>query len=473
MSIAGDTILIGAGGNFDSGTPTVGAAYVFSWLGGVWTKQSPILWPPSTTTSTIRYGYAVALASGDVVVGAPADWDGTANTGAVYAYPYACGFGPGIATNRWSMFGLSCKPETLTTVRKFFSGLIPTNYDGGWVVYEKSNTAGAYAKLSLDSAIEQGRGYWFISFNDLTKISFKGSATALSTSSHCGSPGCYEISLTKPTGSATYYYNLISHPLAFDVPWANVRVLCGNTTYSPQIAEQNTILSKTYWVYNAVGGGYDPYDDQGPSNIGTLRAGDGIWVKVYTGCTQPLTLLVPPFDPQTVHSLRAMAPGQLGAGEWYTQLVADAPAAGLKTGKAALGQLNSSLPGFDSHDLPALAPTFTPNLTIAFSHSDWGAKTGDYGTDFHTVHAGSDTWTFQVRSDVPGRRVILSWTNTGAAPQNMSLLDATSGDSGSCAEWEVRIHDDDSDTVIHVASFQLAVTLTGAGSAVPAMEDLT
>jgi hypothetical protein len=74
-----------------------------------------------------------------------------------------------------------------------------------------------------------------------------------------------------------------------------------------------------------------------------------------------------------------------------------------------LGQLADSMEGFDSHDLPELAPFGDTFLTLVFPHDDWGAHAGDYTTDFHGVGDETTDWRMEVRSSEIGKEITLRW----------------------------------------------------------------
>jgi hypothetical protein len=212
------------------------------------------------------------------------------------------------------------------------------------------------------------------------------------------------------------------------VDWADVRVVPNaGTAVTPSDADTAGSVSKTFYIWN--GSSYDAYDDVTPGMVGALQAHYGLWVKVKDPALSSIKLLIPAYGYTAVgmSSLglagRQSGSGQLLPGEWYVRLVAAAPAEGLKDGSHVLGQLRSSQQGYDAHDLQTMVPSHTPYLAIVFPHRNWGAKAGDYASDYHPVQAGADRWDFEVRTDNPRRKIELSWQATGNAPRNMSLRD--------------------------------------------------
>ncbi len=87
LSDDGNTTLIGAYGESDSGTSGNGAAYVFTRSGNTWTQQAKLLANDKVTED--NFGLSVALASNGntALIGAPFEDDsGTDNNGAAYIF---------------------------------------------------------------------------------------------------------------------------------------------------------------------------------------------------------------------------------------------------------------------------------------------------------------------------------------------------------------------------------------------------
>ncbi len=423
VAVSGDTVLAGAYAK----SSYTGAAYLFTRSGSTWSQRDK----QTGAASSDNFGRSVSIAGDAAVAGSPYYDISAGNEGAAYIYTYACGFGRNLTTSQWTMFTLPCQ-STATTVQTVFSGLSAGDYDTRWVVYARDEANNVYTKLGLSSTLTQGKGYWFDSL-DAARLEVTGTATAWSSKTGCMSTaGCYEITLTKPPTSSGLY-NLAGHPFAYDVDWADVRVVPNaGTAVTPSDAETAGSMSKTFHIWN--GSSYDAYDDATPGMLGSLLANYGMWVKVKDPALTSITLLIPAYGYTAVgmSSLRLgggsqSGTGQLLPGEWYVRLIAAAPAEGLKDRGHVLGQLRSSEQRYDAHDLEALAPSHTPYLTIVFPHWNWGAKAGDYASDYHPVKPGADTWDFEVRTDNPRRQIELSWQATGDAPLNMSLRDTKTG----------------------------------------------
>jgi hypothetical protein len=105
---------------------------------------------------------------------------------------------------------------------------------------------------------------------------------------------------------------------------------------------------------------------------------------------------------------RAQAsPAGRGPDEWYVRLTVRSGT--LIDSTNALGRLDDSLDGWDSHDLVEMPPIGPPYLTIVFPHPEWGAHAGDYTTDYRQARPGAGgAWGFEVRSDLP-RTITITW----------------------------------------------------------------
>ena len=96
------------------------------------------------------------------------------------------------------------------------------------------------------------------------------------------------------------------------------------------------------------------------------------------------------------------------AKEWYVRLVAEAPARGLKTQGAQLGELEAA-DAVEKHTLKALEPFGGSYLDIVFVDPDGVAK-GEYSVNFH-VHNDHmpDSWRFTVKTDDSRSDIIVTW----------------------------------------------------------------
>ena len=94
-----------------------------------------------------------------------------------------------------------------------------------------------------------------------------------------------------------------------------------------------------------------------------------------------------------------------------------------------LGLLPDSTRGYDSHDLPELAPFGNSYLTIVFPRHAWGAKSGDYTSEFRKLRGNRwvERWLFNVRSSDPNAQVTLRWEGD---PQRILQAELTDRETG-------------------------------------------
>lgn len=116
------------------------------------------------------------------------------------------------------------------------------------------------------------------------------------------------------------------------------------------------------------------------------------------------------------------------ASAWYIRLEVVVAKARLQDRGNVLGQVVDAKRNYDLHDLIEFKPFAAPYLTLVFPHSDWASKAGSYATDFHSLSAKTDSWVFDVRTDVSNRKVTLSWSSDDSRRLSKSrLIDSTTG----------------------------------------------
>ena len=108
VAVSGDTAVVGAYGEDDGGTTGNGAAYVFTRTGGVWTQQQKLL--AADVANNDQFGWSVALSGDTALVGARSESDsGTTANGAVYVFEAPAATPTPVPTlSEWAMilFGL-------------------------------------------------------------------------------------------------------------------------------------------------------------------------------------------------------------------------------------------------------------------------------------------------------------------------------------------------------------------------------
>jgi hypothetical protein len=88
IAIFGDTVVVGADGDDDSGSSS-GSAYVFENVGGVWTQTAKLLAADGATAD--HFGFSVSVSGDTAVIGAHHDDDNGMDSGSVYVFEKVSG----------------------------------------------------------------------------------------------------------------------------------------------------------------------------------------------------------------------------------------------------------------------------------------------------------------------------------------------------------------------------------------------
>jgi FG-GAP repeat len=428
VSLSVNVAMIGANGDDDGGTDS-GSAYMFVRGGSEWLESAKLT--ASDAAVEDAYGYDVALSADTALVGARYDDDGASGSGSAYVYRFDCGFGAGVAANRWSMIGLPCDPGVPNTVEDVFGdNFDPADYRDTWVVYRRDEASDQYVRLALDSPLVQGHAYWIYS-TESAVWDVTGTRTAYVESAECDSlDGCFEVPITPPDAPTTHRWNFVGHPGNRTSNWSGVVVLVDGVPYTPGDAETAGYVSKS--IHKYTGAVYDAFDDHTPGMIGMLESQEGFWVEALPDSSgHTVKLLIPDGmslgGPPGPPGMQENVPDETG--EWYIRLIAESFNEGLIDRGNVLGQLETSADGHDSHDLTELDPFGEPYLTIVFPHSDWGDEAGDYTSDYHpSMGRIDDEWIFEVRTEDPNREIRLAW-------EPLRVLASEDPDPGEQRQW--------------------------------------
>lgn len=368
-----------------------------------------------------------------------------------------------LPASQWRIMSLPRDPGgAANTVADVFSDDFPeASYGMSWILYERNRTTDSYDTLAEDAPLNLGQGYWIYSY-DAATLDIAGNPTVPSYTPDCPA-GCFEIPLLKATPEAgSYRFNLLGHPFAHDVAWADVRlkVASGGSSalYSPSEADSAGYLSKVLYKYDS---GWVPLDDVTPGMQGSLVEFDGFLVEVLGGgivdTYDSLSLLIPVAQPAVAAAPEVLMSAQAEAHQspapvatfdlwkrnvpnshsvkpdadgWFVRLIATDDANNLQDKGNVLGQLPDSDAGYDIHDLPEFSPMGGDYLTIVFPHADWGEHAGDYASDFHAYSQKNrqDSWQFEVRTNDSHREVTLSWAGLQEVLQPSVLIDNETGE---------------------------------------------
>ncbi|RUM93699.1 MAG: hypothetical protein DSZ28_07050 [Thiothrix sp.] len=315
VAINGDTIVIGADKKSGSRIRS-GAAYVFKPdSNGAW-KQTAMLRDHSGGGEQQKplgergsytghyFGSSAAVSDdGNVLVGAKGGDDISVAepkfSGFAYSFYLTCQSSMDLPRNQWSMISLPCQPPVnANAVGSIFGNFGLGEYGREWAVY-RYDPAASYVKLSLDSPMSQGRGYWMIQngSNESVQLSMPAGSTPTPVdvasylnhdydiSRRCDSErGCFSLSLLN-SGSDSQW-NLMGHPFRTATPLDRIHVVTDSATSPSDCsgtdgctlaqAEIDNILKSVFWVYNE-----GQYQSLGSGN--SLNPWDGFFTAPLAG----------------------------------------------------------------------------------------------------------------------------------------------------------------------------------------------
>jgi hypothetical protein len=96
-----------------------------------------------------------------------------------------------------------------------------------------------------------------------------------------------------------------------------------------------------------------------------------------------------------------------------------------------LGISSHATDGYDSYKI-LKPPVFGSRyINMAFSHDNWGDKSGEYGVDIRSASVGSKTWDFNVQTNIANTTANLTWPNSATLSRKvtLTLYDLSNGQS--------------------------------------------
>ncbi len=336
---------------------------------------------------------------------------------------------------QWKQIALSCDPGGSNIVADLFGDDLSGGYDVDWVVFERDAVNDVYVKMTLTDTLEVGRGYWIIT-------NLESQTVNIEEDFNSGNADFF-LEADPTTGR----FNMVGHPYWYDMDWADVRVVDGLSELTLSQADPgggcqsnppagDCVMSRIAYKYN--GSAHESFDGETLGMEGTLKNFDGLWVKAY----KPGIALrfldrrstpVVPFSEVLVGlpegggtaivadvELETVPPG------WFIRLTAKSGS--LKDSGSVFGQLSDSVERYDSHDLIKLPPFGNESLEVVFPKNHWGARSGDYASDFRSLNRSEKRykWFFDVRSAV-GIEVTLTWDGPPDRISRGRLFDMTTG----------------------------------------------
>ncbi|MBX2883317.1 MAG: hypothetical protein KTR32_25415 [Granulosicoccus sp.] len=170
-----------------------------------------------------------------------------------------------LPNNQWKQFSLPCSPTPGSTVNDLFGDDNLGVYGSDWVIWAYDSNQSQYQRVTLETPLQQGIGYWILQRSGADKeLSMPSTCaiTPLITSPACPvATGCFAVPVVgAPTGSdAGARLQMIGYPLAKSGAVASVNVVTDTgacTAGCPLGSEAaNQIVYPKMWSYN--GTSYD------------------------------------------------------------------------------------------------------------------------------------------------------------------------------------------------------------------------
>jgi hypothetical protein len=320
------------------------------------------------------YSLATNLVSGDANFSEDVFVRGPLNSGARLDLP----------ANQWRLIALPLTPgaSPADQIANVFGDDLTGAYGADWRVYGWDETTQQYTGgtyLPSSTPLVQGEGYWV-------------KRLASETGNHLDMTGALRVASSFDVVlvlSVAGGWNLVGNPYEYTVDWADVRVVYDSVEHDLTQAQTDGKMSRVMYTWN--GTAYQAFNGMTPGAMGTLAAWDGLWVRALASGVTLRVYGAPSGGDRGVENLPR---------GWHVRLTA---ASGDSSDPGnLLGMLEGARPGYDGNDLEEMAPISDDFLTVVFPHPEWGARAGDYTTDFRPLVAPSGQglvrWAFEVRS---------------------------------------------------------------------------
>ena len=176
--------------------------------------------------------------------------------------------------DEWRLISLpAAPPENANTVEAvigddIFAVDTSATYGEKWALFSYNRPLNKYEKLTFNSVLEQGQGYWIIQKTGQV-VTLDLPANSVGTASD------FDVNLTPVQGDKTLQWNLIGNPFATSKKLSDFSVktntaACSDSTCNLDRAETEKIVHNVVWSYS--GSTYKSIE-----NGQTLNAWEGFW----------------------------------------------------------------------------------------------------------------------------------------------------------------------------------------------------
>jgi hypothetical protein len=251
--------------------------------------------------------------------------------------------------------------------------------------------------------ITPGEGYWLRLQTGSTINLVNATPVTVGTNS-------FEIRLQRG-------WQQIGDPFLFAVRWQEVKVIStdvGDPDYLVPItieeAGRRGWIQPTLFRYEPTSGAYE-YDP----DLGTeLIPFQGYWIKANRG---NVSLLVPPISSRAA-TVGASAAAKQSQNNWTLRIQATAGRSADTTN--FIGVAPGASDGYDRADYEK-PPAADGSLTLGFTRSSWGDRSGLYTRDIQAANNNRKQWDLVVTSPKPNTDVTLSWPDVSQLPKGTEL----------------------------------------------------
>jgi hypothetical protein len=261
-----------------------------------------------------------------------------------------------------------------------------------WRAYAYDSSAGGnieFSSADIRFKPVPGRAFWLIS-REAHRVDTKPIA-GFSTSTE----GEYSITLKQG-------WNLFGNPFDFPVEWNAVR-------------RDTTVVSDPV-AFDPALGKIGAYAEATPS---VLAPFEGYFIHATQAATLWVAARKAPTPVAPGAALIAGSAASEAGNLWCFRLQGSNEQA--VDGSNLFGVHTAAAEGFDRLDL--LKPPAPPGpwVRVAFAHSDWQERSGQYRQDLRGPGSEGETWEIEVRSSTPGDPVTLDLTEMMPAPPGLAM----------------------------------------------------
>lgn len=257
------------------------------------------------------------------------------------------------------------------------------------------------------TTVTPGKSFWLKSDIDRPTVTIARDARPLS--------GTESYRIVLYTG-----WNQFGNPYLYPIPWGRVKVLytATDSTVSVEEAAQRNWIRRTIHWWDADAGEYFSSSDP----LTNLLPWQGYWIKAMVPCQLIIPWVEQPngsIGGSTTRSAKAVT--QTTAAKkngWNLKLVAKA--GNVVDSNSVLGVDSRAADSYDALDVEN-PPSHEGYVSISFPHKDWGANSDNYKADIRRSASQTQTWQFDVKSDLKNTDVVLTWPNIVEVPKNCRL----------------------------------------------------